>query len=673
VPDEHSRKLATDRRRKLLKRTAVHVALSVVLLTAALGTVVPVSASENTLRIDPPAQTVAQDGTFTARVVQHADGPTSGVAATITFDPTLVQIESVTRGSAYAEAAVFNGASQIAISAANTTGSLIGVAAAFLAPDAVPAGDAVFLDVTFKAIGCGIVELGLPTGVTDAAMLDGSAETYGNLLSVATVGASVETCVISSPAPSGSPGPSTSSTPSPSVSATPSPSPTPVPGNSIRIEPASTRVDRGATFSVRVVQRADVPTGGITATIVFDRSLLQVVSITKSSAYAAADLRQSASSDAIAAANVSGVLNSVKAEFPGRDSVPVGEADYITVEFRAIGCGRTPLLMPNDATDSSLLDGRDASYGRPLPIRTVKGVVQVCDTQTPPTPTLPSGNSIRLGSFYTGVVENGGFTVRVVQRADVPTGGITATIVFDPAILQVVSITKSSAFAAAPFFQGGGASAITAANASGKLNQVSAAFLAPGNVPAGDADFISVEFKAIACGETPLFLPNDTADSALIDGRPATYGIPLKIQTVKGVVQACDPEAKPTPRPTPTPTPTPVATTPPGPAAPGGPVPPPDPGITLPPTVGEPPVVPASPEPVAEPVPVASPAPEAAFVTSTRSATPGPDASAMNRVALVGLGVGGLIAGLMVVMALAAAMLAGMIAPVVIARLARRR
>jgi len=674
--------MAAARRRTLIRRTAAPLALSLILMTAALGIVQGGAAAEagtataeqplagssaepnvaagNTLRIDPPAQTVPQNGTFIAHVVQHADVATSGAAATITFDPALLQIQTVTRAAPYADASVFSGASPLAITAANTTGSLTGVAAAFLPPDAVPAGDAAFLDVTFKAIGCGTVQLGLPTGVTDADLLDGRPATYGASLAVSTVGATVATCVTSSPTPSGGVSPSGSAAASGSASAVPTASPTPVPGNSIRIEPASTSVARDATFSVRVVQRSDLATGGVTATIAFDPSILQIVSIAKSAAYTAADLRQSASNDAVTAANASGVLKSVKAEFPTRESVPAGEADFVTVEFRAISCGRTPLLMPNTAADSALLDGRAASYGKALPIRTAKGLVQVCEPAVPSKPTLPSGNSIRLESFYTGVIAKGGFTVRVIQKAVVPTAGITATVLFDPTVLQVVAVSRSPAFAAAPFFQGASAAAISAANASGKLNQVSAAFLAPGNAPAGEAEFISIEFKALACGETPLFVPNDSADSALVDGRPATYGIPLAIQTIKGVVQACDPTAKPTPKPTAVPTDAPITTNPPFVPAPqtppntggGGVPPPPD----------------ATSEAPASLVPTATPPPATVASRPTSAPSARPASSAMSTVALVGLGVAGVIGGLLIAVMLAMAMAAGLVIPLIVIR-----
>src|SRR5262249_2721599 len=158
-----------------------------------------------------------------------ADVAVSGASATITFDPALLQISSVARGAAYLDAPVYSGASPAAITAANTTGSLVGVAAAFLPPDAVAAGDAAFLDITFLALGCGTATIGLPTGVTDAGLLDGRAATYGNALPVGTLDATVTLC------------------------------------SSLRVETTASRVAADGSFVAHVIQNADVEVSGASA------------------------------------------------------------------------------------------------------------------------------------------------------------------------------------------------------------------------------------------------------------------------------------------------------------------------------------------------------------------------------------------------------------------------
>ena len=214
--------MATTFRQGSIRRAVVTTAFALILVVGDLWVARQVVATGNTMRIDPAVQAVPQGGTFTAHILQTVEVPTSGAAATITFDPTLLQIQSVTRAAAYVDAPVFTGASAIAITAANTTGSLVGVAAAFLPPDAVPAGESGFLDITFHAIGCGTAQLGLPAGGTGASLLDGSPATYGNALQVSTVGGYVFTCV----APCATAAPSGSAPASPSTSLTPSVTPT---------------------------------------------------------------------------------------------------------------------------------------------------------------------------------------------------------------------------------------------------------------------------------------------------------------------------------------------------------------------------------------------------------------------------------------------------------------
>jgi hypothetical protein len=661
-------------RRRRAIRLFMTVSLGAVVTVVGLGTGHPVAATGNSLRIEPAVQTVAQGGTFTAHIIQTADVPTSGASATISFDPTLLQIQAVTRGPAYEAAPVFTGATPTAITAANTTGSLVGVAAAFLPPDNVAAGEADFLDITFHAIGCGIAELGLPTGVTDAGLLDGSAATYGDALQVSTAGGSVSLC------------------------------------NSLRIEPAVQTVAQGGTFTAHIIQSADVPTSGASATISFDPTLLQIQAVTRGPAYEAAPVFTGATPTAITAANTTGSLVGVAAAFLPPDNVAAGEADFLDITFHAIGCGIAELGLPTGVTDAGLLDGSAATYGDALQVSTAGGSVTTCVTAMPtaspsgspspspsesaaispspsviatPTPTprvtappIPSGNSIRLEPFYTGVVEGGGFNVRVVQRTIVASSGITVSIVFDPKLLQVVSVTRASAFGAAPIFAGATASAIAAANTSGKLNQVATAFLPPANLPAGEAEFITVAFKAIACGQSELTVPSDSTDSAILDGRAASYGIPLPVTTVKGIVQACDPKATPTPRPTATPTP--QATPRPAPTATPAPVLTPAPTedlVVVPPDTGvDPPTEEATPVAgAASPPSSAAPASPAAAQAATGAGPQDGIPVAARSAVLVGAGVFGIVIGLLVVIGMTVFVIGLMAMPFAVMRLRRRR
>ncbi len=205
----------------------ITVVLLLVLVT--FGRVAGVSAAEPSLRIELSSQTVTRGASFTVRIVTNADVSTSGAQATLTFDPTRLQITAVTLGEPYA-GAFFVGAGAAGIAGANADGSLDTVAAGFFAPDVVPAGDADFVRVTFKAIECGVSPLGLPIGPTDAALLDGSDASYGDGLPVTTIGGSVSVeCPDPTPAPTPTPDPTPTPTPTPEPTPTPAPTPTPEP------------------------------------------------------------------------------------------------------------------------------------------------------------------------------------------------------------------------------------------------------------------------------------------------------------------------------------------------------------------------------------------------------------------------------------------------------------
>ena len=143
---------------------------------ATLATARPVAAASATLKVDPATQTVAQGSTFTVHVIEQSSVVVAGAQASLTFDKTKLQIQSVAKGSPFAGAQLWvpsNGPND-AVASANASGKLAQVAALFISPPGVAAGAQDFIDVTFKATGCGQVALGLPLGNLDGQITDGS-------------------------------------------------------------------------------------------------------------------------------------------------------------------------------------------------------------------------------------------------------------------------------------------------------------------------------------------------------------------------------------------------------------------------------------------------------------------------------------------------------------------
>jgi hypothetical protein len=175
-------------------RRRVQALAVVVGLLALAGSVTGVAASEfDTMRIEPASLTVAEGDAFSVTVVHGSPIAVGGAEASVTFDPALLQVVSVTPGGPYASAPIFlphDVASSIA--AANARGKLATIAAAFLRPAFAPASPSTpFLVIELKAVGCGQAVLGLPAGAVDATMLDGRTASYGQELTVGTTGATI--------------------------------------------------------------------------------------------------------------------------------------------------------------------------------------------------------------------------------------------------------------------------------------------------------------------------------------------------------------------------------------------------------------------------------------------------------------------------------------------------
>lgn len=158
----------------------------------------------------------------------------------------------------------------------------------------------------------------------------------------------------------------------------------------------------------------------------------------------------------------------------------------------------------------------------------------------PASPVAAAGESLRIEPASQVVPEGSTFTATIVQSTSIATSGTQASLVFDPGLVQIVSVSWGEPFAAAPILVPGDiAAAIVAANASGELKTIAGAFLPPGNVPVGDAEFLVVELSAVGCGETTLGLPVGDADALMLDGRDGTYGGNLEVATTPGTVTLC--------------------------------------------------------------------------------------------------------------------------------------
>jgi hypothetical protein len=178
--------------------------VSVALATLMAG---PVAAADATLRIEPAAVAVVKDGSFSVTVVQDAPLATSGAQVSLDFDPSILQVVSVSRAAGYANAPIFMPQDiDASIRGANLSGRLAQIAAAFTPPGAVSAGTSAFLLVKFRVVGCGQTDITLPSGGPfDAQMISGQSDLYGHEVRVSTSNGHVTTCVDPRAATAGAP------------------------------------------------------------------------------------------------------------------------------------------------------------------------------------------------------------------------------------------------------------------------------------------------------------------------------------------------------------------------------------------------------------------------------------------------------------------------------------
>ena len=176
---------------------------------------------------------------------------------------------------------------------------------------------------------------------------------------------------------------------------------------SVSLSPASVSTSTGSNFFVDINTQASVAMSGASASIDFDRTMLQVVSVTIPAAgtgwNAAGTSHVTPSVAAIATANVTGHLSGIGAFFAdGTSSLPASTNEVLArVTFFATATGSPTISLPTTGSEpAALLDGTaGAGYGSP-----------VATTATGTTVTITAGtggNGSSTTTNVTGTVDSG--------------------------------------------------------------------------------------------------------------------------------------------------------------------------------------------------------------------------------------------------------------------------
>lgn len=158
-------------------------------LAVPLAVIPPAHAGSPSLSVTPAIQAVASGAPFSITIVQDAGLATSGAQADMAFDPALVHVVSVEKGTAYSSASLVIGiapqTTQEAIDEANSTGTLENISAFYLpGAGSVPSGANDFVVVNMEALGAGGTS---PVTISAAEMLDAN----GDSVAVGVTGGSV--------------------------------------------------------------------------------------------------------------------------------------------------------------------------------------------------------------------------------------------------------------------------------------------------------------------------------------------------------------------------------------------------------------------------------------------------------------------------------------------------
>lgn len=328
------------RTRQLLGALALGAA--VVGLTLA-GRASTASALGGGLSVAPSTSTVAPGTTFTVAIRSQETVATSGVQTDLTFNPAVVQIVSLLRGSAYPADA---GGSFLcspacgtltagiapqtvgdAIVEANSTGTLKNAAMFYATAGgepAVPAGDNEVMVVVLKAIGAASTSSVL--NLSNAEVLDAAGNDPSPTLTNGSVSVAAST-------------------------------------GSLFLSPVLQTVMEGQTFTVSVMQTTGVAMSGVQSGLLFNPARLKVISIDRGGAYPAdagisflcspscgaltAGTAPQTVAQAITEANASGWLKNVAMYYApagGEPSVPAGTNEAVKVTMQLL----TGNVLPNE-------------------------------------------------------------------------------------------------------------------------------------------------------------------------------------------------------------------------------------------------------------------------------------------------------------------------------------
>jgi hypothetical protein len=291
----------------------------------------------------------------------------------------------------------------------------------------------------------------------------------------------------------------------------------------LSVDPPTQSVAAGDTFTVVILQDADVVSTGAQTSLGFDPAIVQVVSAEPAPPYAAGlflfGVAPQTLDDAIVEANSTGTLLNLSTFFvPGTGQIPPGPSEFLVITMQAVGGGVSPLVL----SGVEMLDAN----GGPVTLSTVDGEVVVSGDAAPPpggatpgagtpaaqgaaTPgaggtavsTVAGASTARMATVKVNpatqsVAKDAEFTVDVIQDTAVDTSSVDVAIKFKKDVVELVSIEAGEAWQDATGADSAELEAmVDAANESGELSNVTFLYTGGDSAPAGESTVFSMNMR----------------------------------------------------------------------------------------------------------------------------------------------------------------------------------
>ena len=305
---------------------------------------------------------------------------------------------------------------------------------------------------------------------------------------------------------------------------------------SLRVDPESSTVAGGATFTVNVIQNASVDTLGSQTDLVFDTRLVHLTDMKVGPVYAKALFLFGTSDDgssasvaaAVARANVTGIVKNVATFLmPGNGTVAPGDAVVVSFTMQALqGPGGTTQIL---LQKPQMLD----TLGKEIPAIGLTGGTVTVKPSTGASGALPASATSATPTATPSPVSSPGIAAVTVDPPN-PHVGVGATAIisltldsanpveaaaadidFDKTMLEIVSIQPGSAWNGATMLGATDGSTLSAtiahANLTGVLPQVGVEMLPNSpSFPTGTGSFMLVTVRGLMDGTSKLTLARVT-------------------------------------------------------------------------------------------------------------------------------------------------------------------